>query len=593
MSAMPNEQRDMPPSPTKATAEKLARWYQPTPEQLEQIHQALEEYRALRTAFIDEQLAPPEGGRLTDGDREDLGRRLVEVLVREHPRMFLTIQPPPDERTYHGVSRPTSQLAGNARTLDPPIAGQREFPIQAGGSIRSLLADVWPNVYWNGWRTEHAALLSARVILSAATAAGDELARDPKAEGRLDRAVRERMLDAKGVPPATGDTAELNGMYPAHARAIAFLRTLANEFTDPKSRVAARLIADVYHARWTTAVAEPEKCAELWRDPMYLPCVLADVLWQTEVRSKLAAECRAPTPVIAASVAIELAAACFSPGRKFELCDGKGKALGADGTVLLEADVPSMDPGHFEALQRGAELFKGLTGQRLLFYVPRQLHLQKGTPNEGTILVPGGYGGLAEAIGEHSKKAPEKLVDLLRAGWLWHRTWPGGEVCGLWTFGWQRRASPGQHGILWLTPAPFFSPYYAIKRLDRDRHFSWPVLAEPSFVGRELDHAAQNAFLFLLGGAFVEHRVELVQEGGATLPSAELAALAARVGLPPKLVPEVLERWTDTDGPLERVGIDRYILKDTERYRAARKWLLGAGELTLKNRARRQRASRR
>ncbi len=533
-----------------------------SPEHREQIRQALQAERVRRAQLVDDHLAGvPESERpRTDSERDGLEWRQVMASVRVLPYSFMF-------------------ASGRGR------------------------APSWQPKAWTAWRVDHAALLAARAVLLAARNATppDELASRPMAEERLEQAIKERLEEACAavlLPEGQPGGEEVDGMYELDARLARYIDTLGAE---------AHELADGYRRKWRMDLPQQPPCEpgspklapkgddsrlvrDRWADCLRLPRVLGNVLWQTVVRPQLEAECRAPTPAIAVSVATELVAACFSPGRKFELCDGKGKALDADGTVLLEADVPSMDPDHFEALQRGAELFKGLTGQRLLFYVPRQLHLQKGTPNDGTILVPGGYKGLAEAIGEHSRKAPEKLVDLLRAGWLWHRTWPGGEVCGLWTFGWQRRASPKQHAILWLTPAPFFSPYYAIKRLDRDRHFSWPVLAEPSFIGRRLDHAAQNAFLFLLGGAFVEHRVELVQEGGARLPPAELAALAARVGLPPKLVPEVLERWTDTDGPLELVGVDRYILRDTERYRAARKWLLGAGELTLKNRARRRRA---
>ena len=134
----------------------------------------------------------------------------------------------------------------------------------------------------------------------------------------------------------------------------------------------------------------------------------------------------------------------------------------------------------FEAIRRGSEWLRSLTGQRVLRYLATESHRQAGKPNGADILFEGACRGFAERLGEYSNKAPERIAAVLRAGAGFRRHGPVAKSRPM-DLNWRRsEAARGQRATLVVTPQ-LSRAYYAIKKLGADRRFSVPILPEPPF----------------------------------------------------------------------------------------------------------------
>lgn len=455
----------------------------------------------------------------------------------------------------------------------------------------------WPEVL-REWLTASAEKLAARAaLLSAANQEKnpDALAAEPAAEGRLEQAVRELMPSATKavrVPPREGLEA-LGGksMFALDAALADFIAGL----TLNGAREAANDWREKWRADWSQARTPGEPaCWERWTDPLRIPRVLARVLWTLKVRPELDRE-RSEIPILALAVVRDLAESHWAPNRQLVLFDGRA-VLRRDGVEL--AEVPLLDPGDFEAMQRGAERLRSVTGQRVIRHLAREAYeLHKATPGRADVVIEGGFSGLAEALGERSKKAPETVRDVLRAGQEFKRRWANGsEIGGLWLYRNEVSEARGRRALLVVTVGTVLRPYFALSHLPAGERFGVPVLPMPSFVGNERGWAAQAVFQFLLEAELVARRLELVKEGGAKLTPADFERLAVKAGLPRGSWPKVLDRWTQDgdDGPamLERVGTERFTLADREPYKAAREWLLQGGRISAEGRQRRAQAKK-
>lgn len=476
---------------------------------------------------------------------------------------------------------------GKTEAIEPGPGRQNDLTWRMG------FAWHWPEVL-RGWLTPQAEKLAARAaLLSAANQEKnpDALAAEPAAEGRLEQAVRELMPSATKavrVPPREGLEA-LGGksMFALDAALADFIAGL----TLNGAREAANDWREKWRADWSQARTPGEPaCWERWADPLRIPRVLARVLWTLKVRPELDRE-RSEIPILALAVVRDLAESHWAPNRQLVLFDGR-TVLRKDGVEL--AEVPLLDPGDFEAMQRGAERLRSVTGQRVIRHLAREAYeLHKATPGRADVVIEGGFSGLAEALGERSKKAPETVRDVLRAGQEFKRRWANGsEVGGLWLYRNEVSEARGRRALLVVTVGTVLRPYFALSHLPAGERFGVPVLPMPSFVGRERDWAGQAVFQFLLEAELVARRLELVRDGGAKLTPADFERLAAKAGLPSGSWRKVIDRWTQdgNDGPamLERVGTERFALADREPYKAAREWLLQGGRISAEGRQRRQ-----
>ena len=470
--------------------------------------------------------------------------------------------------------------------------------LQSDVTWRMGFAFHWPEVL-REWLTANAERLAARAALFSAANQEknpDALAAEPAAEGRLEQAVRELMPSATKavrVPPREGLEA-LGGksMFALDAALADFIAGL----TLNGAREAANDWREKWRADWsqTRTPGEPA-CWERWADPLRIPRVLARVLWTLKVRPELDRE-RSEIPILALAVVRDLAESHWAPNRQLVLFEGRA-VLRRDGVEL--AEVPLLDPGDFEAMQRGAERLRSVTGQRVIRHLAREAYeLHKATPGRADVVIEGGFSGLAEALGERSKKAPETVRDVLRAGQEFKRRWANGsEVGGLWLYRNEVSEARGRRALLVVTVGTVLRPYFALSHLPAGERFGVPVLPMPPFVGeRKNDWAGQAVFQFLLEAELVARRLELVREGGARLTPADFERLAAKAGLPSGSWRKVIDRWTQdgNDGPamLERVGTERFTLADREPYKAAREWLLQGGRISAAGRQRRAQAKK-
>lgn len=532
--------------------------------------------RDARAAFLLERITQmTPGERPTDAEREDIDRRLVQAVDK------LLIDPSWNDRllaTYSPLVE--GELARAREASDTTDAVKAEH--------RLALAVVWPAVH-ESWRLDNAERLAARSTLRREQAKGDSAAGDPDAERKLEESLREMLplaRDAVRIPPSTElpKLGDRDGLYTLDADFVQFVTTLP--FRD------ARKIAEQFKASRQNLRTDGEEAWRDWQDPLVLPRTLARVLWRSLVKPAIEGKTARLPAVLAFPVAQELTAACWAPGRQLALFDDRAVLKSADDEDL--AEIPIIDSADFEVMQRGVERLRSLTGQRVIRYLAKAVYeLNLVNPGAADVVVEGGFSGFADLLGEKSKKAPEVVRDVLRAGHKFQRKWlNGNEVAGLWLM--QNVAEyHGRRAQLIITVGPVLRPYYGLRHLPKDHRFGVPVLPLPPFCGRERDWASQAVFQFLLTAEMVVRRMELATEGGALLLPTDLEHIADRAGMPKGSWRAVIDRWlhdgSDGDAMLEQVAPNRYVIADRDPYKAAREWLLEGARRSLSGRQRGER----
>ena len=398
------------------------------------------------------------------------------------------------------------------------------------------------------------------------------------------------------------DPKENEGMFCVDARAARFLAELQKD--GEGSQEASRYLRETAQARWSERKKEnlPASHASLWLGlynpdlekedlpPLGIALLLGRALWRDKVKA-LVASLRQNPPALAYPISRRVEQLCFEPGREVRLTQEKeheAELVDADGYVL--AKIPTL-PAELGVMQKDFKQLASLTGHRVLRWLAteghRQVLLEKPIPHH--IEVVGGLTTFAEKIGATSHVAKEEVLQVLRAGQSFRCTWPGGELGGLWGYGLKDKTGPGKPARLRVELMSVLMPYYAKFHLGKDEQHLVPIVSLPPFVGRFNDHALQAAFQFRLMAVLVEHRKELLPRGGALLLPHDLEQLALAVGLPPDLLPRVLDRWTQ-DGQesqeggerfLDRIEKDRYMLANTEPYEEAREFLLEGSRRAL------------
>lgn len=387
--------------------------------------------------------------------------------------------------------------------------------------------------------------------------------------------------------PADWQPLDREGMLWLDAGAADFIEKLG-----PDGKIGAAALRAKAKDRWQEHVqplfTDPHAAAALWRlwvDPSYgtggprILANLASVLWKDVVQPRLEKE-RQKQPALAYPISKQIAD-LWRPDLQLALFDGHGGATLTNGDGEVVAQIPTLEPHEFQIMQRSHARLGSVHGHRVIRDVARrgQLQVLKGQPNASILLLPGAD-EYAEEIGIRGGKGGEAVLDVLRAGQMFHKRWEGGETGGLWTYRHEKRTGPGRRASLEVRPGPILLPYYG-KQHGLQNQFLVPIVALPPFVGRRNDHGPQAAFQFHFVAALVERRRELVQYGGAKVTRDELERMAAAAGLPTSLLDQVIDRWTqdgdDAERCLERVERDRYHLPDNSTYRDARAFLNVAG----------------
>lgn len=506
------------------------------------------------------------------------------------------------ERTWCKPQPWADALRALPRTFGALMRALNTFPGTVALRLRIMLAAAWPAAL-REWRRQNAVALAARAIIRRAQEDGDDLAGDAEAEGLLQATIG-RMHPAAavalGLPvdrPAFLALGAEDGMFVLDARLLRYLGSL------PDCRSVVASMADHARAQWAQREQAGVRPYHLrWLDdPTHLLKCLAIAAWQGGVRPGVERRREHAQPVLSQTIMREIGTAAGwwdREGRTVRVnADRSGLAV-VTGRGEVLAEVPTL-PDDLAAIQRAVAQLASLTGHRVLRDLAARGHRQywRQAPDPALVVVPHGLQGYAEELGMRGGKARGEVLNLLRAGHVFRRTWPGTrEVGGLWTYDLEGAAGRCT-ARLEIRLGSILLPSHA-RRLDN--HFGVPVvpLPPPPAHGRVCDRAAQAAFQVQILMALVERREELARYGGARLEAADFARMAARVGLPPGTIAAVLDRWTKDgdDGPacLERTGEGAgclYNLPANDAYRAARDYLMRGGERTLRGRASGQRGA--
>lgn len=449
---------------------------------------------------------------------------------------------------------------------------------------------------WLRWREDHAERVGARYALRVALSR-DELSRVPGAERELERELRERsLLDALRALEATiGRSSAAKPVNAGIAVVVAAVLThIESNWGSHGAAAAASLRQQM--AKRVEDPGTPRRRVSAWISAprSTLATWIAPTVWRAVVRPALLETRRRP-PALAATVIERLATDVWSPQLRCIERLGGLAVLAAGGREV--ASVASIDAEKLEMAQRGVRALRSLTAHRTIRWLVEEAHRQYvcGMPNPAIIVVEGGLEGLRHKVGSAKKGDNGSLRDILTAGWLLKRRWPGNVLAGLWTFGLEERTR-GRPAVVRIALAPILAPGFVHSMSRHENRFLVPLVPMPPFVSRPKERAPQAALQMALLVALVERRVEIVEHGGALIRQKQMASLALRVGLPPSILNDVLARWTrdGDDGPafLEQVGLDRWHVAANEVHLHARLYIEKAGKISV-SRSEAQRKSRR
>ena len=465
----------------------------------------------------------------TDLEAESAGNPLLRASMREHDEWF--------ERLHAGEA-----VAGRQNE----VAWARDF------------ARHWPAVR-HAWEFQHA----ARLGVARASVAVKEDAFGGKGAALLREAVateleREELRKATGWPwPARHVEEEQDGMAAPVARLLVYLRQrFAPREGAPAQERLEGLAGESPWARLTPSLAAS---------------IVAQVLWFDRLRAELARVASSATALVP-SVHVGLATMWQANATQKEL------DLVAAGERLAWLVV--------DTREGAADLFGAattLTFQRLIRWIPEQsFRLWQQGRGESRIEIEGGFSALAEAIGAKSKKAAGEVAEALELGQLMRREWMDGSVAGgLWTYV-SRAATRDRRAHLTIAPSPMLCPQYANTLPEGASRALVPVPPMLSkFTGGPRNAAPQSALQWLVVHKLVADRKERARDGGVTITQAGWRSMADKVGLPSRMMPEVLELWSNPDkntglegGPfLERIRGDLWTVAASNTYANVRAFL--------------------
>ena len=269
----------------------------------------------------------------------------------------------------------------------------------------------------------------------------------------------------------------------------------------------------------------------------------------------------------------------WRPKRRVERNPDQLSLLSKENEILAHPSLPALpDERLLAIIEAGTKELRSIAAIRLFIYLVQRVHHQAfmGDIDPRVVSIEGGIQGLADAIGETSKKSPTKLRKILEAGHCWRMEWKGGAAGGLWTYLYDDSSGSHKNARLEITLGTPLAPKYTHGLKPGNRTLT-PIVDIAPLIGRNRDHAPQAIFQQAVVKAIVERRKELPRHGGALLQLAELCRIADSLGLPRTTMEKALERWKH-DGDdglafLEEVERNRYHLADNEQYGNARQFI--------------------
>jgi hypothetical protein len=232
------------------------------------------------------------------------------------------------------------------------------------------------------------------------------------------------------------------------------------------------------------------------------------------------------------------------------LVDRHGVLLAKGSADVLRA-VPSTDLAAMEAWTRsGAALLGTVDAHRFLLWLIWEIHKRNIGGSGGSFVeVIGGWRELAETVGCRSKKAADRLRNIVCALDGFRFALPDDSVGRLLGLHYQPARGTGNPAILRLTPSPPLLPGYVFELSRRERKMV-PALRElPPMVGRERDHGALAELHWLVLLEMRRRCGEMVgtsedEDKGLPLAAEDWHRLAEVAGVPEPTLRRALDRWT-------------------------------------------------
>lgn len=399
------------------------------------------------------------------------------------------------------------------------------------------------------------------------------------------------------------------GMLWLDTRALKFLAKIGKA-----GKEAATLQQPRAKERWETYAklgpcspngANPEPKASLWRlwadlseegaaleakglPPVRFALILADVLWQDEVKPRVERERRNP-PGLARSFYQQIHGTLWKQWDGWEKKDETHIEL-KDGRNRTPANLPAA-----LAARDAAILFKAFdrlgsyTSHLLVDFFITRAHQQslqnKSSPWD--IVIEGGATQLAENIGQPNNTGRENVLQVLRLGQHLSISYRGREVGGLWNFDDDITTARNRKAKLIVALAPILRPYSGLRSLPNDEQFIVPIVSMPDFITGQRALAGQSLLVRQILMRMIEQRAELARGLGALLLPDEIAQMSKAAHISQETGQKALELWQKSGDKtfLEQVGPNRYELADTPTYRLAREFIREGGKRTLAGRA--------
>lgn len=329
--------------------------------------------------------------------------------------------------------------------------------------------------------------------------------------------------------------------------------------------------------------------------------VLLEILWDDQARYQWERATQ-NRPALPAVVADTLDRACWFADRALEVRDMVPSIVVEQAVIgtFPAAKIATVDGDVLATLERNVGLLGSLTGHRAIRFLVstyHRQHFESADRNPTHIRIEGGLAGLARAIDERSKKAPDNLLKILQAGQALHIQWPGGAIGGLWTYVYSDKTGWGKKAFLEIRLGAALAPLYAKQTLPKSQQTLVPLIEVPPLVSPNKFYAQQAAFQFGLVRELVERRQEIHKEGGALLKEEDFVRIAAKYDLHESTRRKAMERWLrdGDDGPrvFELVDRSRYHLADNERYGDARRFIDETARMAAEARHKARRPRRR
>lgn len=292
--------------------------------------------------------------------------------------------------------------------------------------------------------------------------------------------------------------------------------------------------------------------------------ILSDVIWQEKIKEKFG-RLKSHFPAIP-KVLFSQTLKPVLKKNKIENVQDRIVAISEEQTVVAAVKVSLMDEKLLYLIKRGLSSFGSLTGHRLLRWEIKSgcQNIINGNPNPSSIVIEGGYEGIARAIGCGKNKAQVTDVKaILNAQARCCFNYPNGDKTSgliiLKEIGFHRNKEPNK---IQITLGSELLPDYLFTLPKSASKLLLPFVDFPPLIGSPNTHAAQALLQLLILEEFSQQSDRLAEKGAVFIPKSKWELLSNEAALPRNSLDNVIIGWSSNSNGnvfLEKNG-DEYTL---------------------------------